>query len=162
MRICNALIFRIFIEINLFEASYMMAMRSDNASASSMKWVVNMIVRFVLYFCINCHNDRFKTNKIHQLIKSRFLQFLIWNLNSHSLTLLNGSRPEVGSSRIIICESPIRAMPTDRRRRMPPESCLDRFCKSCLRPIRAAMRFISCSKFCLENPFIDAISSKCS
>lgn len=72
----------------------MMAIRSPRISASSMKWVVSTMTR--PYF-------------------SSFSMF-------HNSLRAVRSIPEVGSSNITSCESPIRAIPTDSLRFCPPES----------------------------------------
>ena len=82
-----------------------------------MKCVVSIIVRPVLYDLISSQN----------------------------FSRLKGSSPDVGSSNMMILESPVKAMPTMRRRFMPPDSFTDCFFKSLPNPTSLAVLNTSAS-----------------
>ena len=91
---------------NTYLPQLMMAMRSPSKSASSMKWVVRMMVRPSLYLMIMMSRRRTR------MVRVMMVRMMVWL----SLYLINksqiarreyGSTPAVGSSRTTtLCNNP--------------------------------------------------------
>lgn len=94
----------------------MIAMRSPNRSASSMKWVVKIMIRPSRAFCSTHH-----AISTFESFQTAARTFSICHVDRREY----GSIPEVGSSKITTFDPPINAMPTLSLRFMPPLNAAD-------------------------------------
>ena len=90
---------------NTYLPQLMMAMRSPSRSASSMKWVVRMIVRPSLYLMMM----RRRRTRMVRVMKVRMMVWLsLYLINKSQIARREyGSTPAVGSSRTTtLCDNP--------------------------------------------------------
>jgi len=73
-----------------------------------------------------------------------------------------GSIPEVGSSRKMIFDPPVRAIPRDSFRLLPPLRFLASFSRSCCKPTSLIINSISFDAVFPSNPLMLAMNCKCS
>ena len=91
---------------NTYLPQLMMAMRSPSKSASSMKWVVRMMVRPSLYLMIMMSRRR---TRMVRVMKVRMMVWLsLYLINKSQIARREyGSTPAVGSSRTTtLCDNP--------------------------------------------------------
>ena len=92
---------------NTYLPQLMMAMRSPSRSASSMKWVVRMMVRPSLYLMMMRRRVR-RTRMVTVMMVRMMMQGSLYLINKSQIARREyGSTPAVGSSRTTtLCDNP--------------------------------------------------------